>query len=105
LLRRQLATLLEAYPMLRLITGDAIFAQRPLLEVICGAGCDYLVQIEGNQGDTLEALTHCFTRATERAPAAQTIDKKGLSKNPGAWGLTWSTPIMSGNGSTCRDVA
>jgi hypothetical protein len=37
LLRRHLEALLESYPMLRLITGDAMFAQRPLAELICGA--------------------------------------------------------------------
>ncbi|QDS99289.1 hypothetical protein HG15A2_26110 [Adhaeretor mobilis] len=54
LLCRHLVALLETYPMLRLITGDAMFAQRPLAELICGQGRDYLLQIEANQGDTLD---------------------------------------------------
>lgn len=80
LLRRHLVTLLETYPMLRLITGDAIFAQRPLAELICGQGRDYLLQIEANQGDTLDALQHCFSKAAERPPAAETVEKRGNSK-------------------------
>jgi len=35
LLRRHLEELLDTYPMFQLITGDAIFAQRPLAELIC----------------------------------------------------------------------
>ena len=46
-LRRHLEELLTAYPMLRLFTGDALFAQRPLLELLCGHGRDYLLQIVG----------------------------------------------------------
>lgn len=77
LLRRHLQELLDAYPMLRLITGDAIFAQRPLAELICGKDRDYLLQIEANQGDTLDALQHCFAQAAERLPAAETTEKRG----------------------------
>jgi hypothetical protein len=32
-LKNHLAELLAAYPALQLLTGDAIFAQRPLLDV------------------------------------------------------------------------
>lgn len=77
LLRRHLQALLDNDPMLRLITGDAIFAQRLLVELICARQRDYLLQIEANQGDTLDALQHCFVNATERLPAAETIEKKG----------------------------
>lgn len=88
LLRRHLAALLETYPMLRLITGDAIFAQRPLAELICGQGRDYLLQIEANQGDTLDALEHCFATAAERPAAAETVEKKGIWRKPVASGST-----------------
>ena len=77
LLRYHLEELLELYPMLRLITGDAIFAQRPLTELICARGCNYLFQIKANQGDTLDALEHCFAEAGSRTPAAETENKKG----------------------------
>lgn len=79
LLKRHLEQLLDAYPALRLLTGDAIFAQRPLAELICRRGCDYLLQIKGNQGDTLDALQNCFAHAAQRRPAAEMSDKKGIS--------------------------
>lgn len=65
LLRRHLEGLLDTYPMLRLITGDAIFAQRPLAELIYSKDRDYLLQIEANQGDTLGTLEYCFSQASE----------------------------------------
>ncbi len=32
--RRKLSSLVDSYPMLQLMTGDEIFAQRPLIKVI-----------------------------------------------------------------------
>ena len=87
LLRHHLEELLDTYPMLRLITGDAIFAQRPLAELICSKNRDYLLQIKANQGDTLDALEHCFARATDRPPAAETTEKKGRCRKPAVSGL------------------
>ena len=78
LFRRKLRGLLVSYPMLQLITGDAIFAQRPLIRMIRNLGRDYLFQVKGNQGDTLDALENCFAKATERSPAAQMDEKRGL---------------------------
>lgn len=62
LFRRKLGDLLTAYPMLQLITGDAIFAQRPLIKMIRSVDKDYLFQIKANQSDTLDALENCFAR-------------------------------------------
>jgi hypothetical protein len=100
LLRRHLAELLDAYPMLRLITGDAIFAQRPLAELITSRGCDYLLQVKDNQPDTLEALVHCFAGAPQRPPAAETTGKRGLSEKPAACGSISKTPSMFATSST-----
>ncbi len=105
LLRRHLAELLDAYPMLRLFTGDAIFAQRPLAELICGHGRDYLVQVKENQGDALDALQHCFAQAARRPPAAQSTNKRGLSKKPADYGSTWTTPTTSARRSICPAAA
>jgi hypothetical protein len=102
LLRRHLAELLDAYPMLRLFTGDAIFAQRPLAELICGHGRDYLLQVKGNQGDTLDALENCFAQAALRPPAACSTDKRGLTKKPVGYGSTRRMPTTSAKRSTCR---
>ena len=84
--REILRKLVNDYPMLRLITGDAIFAQRPLIKLIRKLDKDYLFQVKGNQGDTLEALEHCFANALSKTPAAQTIDKKGDSGCPSFMG-------------------
>lgn len=107
LLRRHLAELLDAYPMLRLITGDAIFAQRPLAELITGRGCDYLLQVKGNQGDTLDALVHCFAQAPQRPPAAQTTEKskRGAGEKPVASGSTSTTRRTCARSSTCPVAA
>lgn len=86
LFREKLQELLVAYPMLRLITGDAIFAQRPLIKLIRQQNRDYLLQIKANQGNTLDALENCFAKATERTPAAQTAEKKGHLLKPVAYG-------------------
>ena len=105
LLRRHLEELLDTYPMLRLFTGDAIFAQRPLAELVCGHGRDYLLQIKGNQGDTLDALEHCFDQAALRPPAAHSTNKRGLSRKPVGCGSSWRTPTTSAKRSTCPAVA
>ena len=76
-LRNHLQELLEEYPFLQLITGDAIFAQRPLIDLMCEHDCDYLWQIKANQGDALDAIEHCFVDALEEPAAAETVDKKG----------------------------
>ena len=95
MLRRQREHLLETYPMLRLITGDAIFAQRPLVDLMRRRGCHYLFQIEANQGDTLDALEHCFRRADEKPPAAETSEKRGAPPRRDDCGLTCTTLAIS----------
>lgn len=105
ILRRHLKELLDAYPMLRLFTGDAIFAQRPLAQLICGHGRDYLLQVKDNQGDTLDALESCFAQAALRPPATHSTNKRGLSKKPAGYGSTWRTPTTSAKPSTCLGAA
>ena len=48
-LREQLAQLFEGYPGLRLLTMDALYAERDLCQAIVSYGRDYLVRIKGNQ--------------------------------------------------------
>jgi len=62
-------------PLIRLLTGDAIFAQRPLIEVLRNHGCDYLFQVRDNQHDTLEALTFQFKDAETTEELATEIYK------------------------------
>ena len=77
-LKNHLPELLANFPLLRLITGDAIFAQRGLAAALQEENCDYLLQIKGNQGDVQDALVQCLGSAHERPPMAQTLDKKGM---------------------------
>lgn len=94
-LQNHLAELLTAYPALRLLTGDAIYAQRPLLELLKSHDCDYLFQIKANQPDVLEALQTCFTAAAQSRPAHQVTEKKGSVARPAGCGSTWRTPTIS----------
>lgn len=87
-LQRHLGELLTAYPALRLLTGDAIFAQRPLLELLKTNGCDYLFQIKANQPDVLDALKTCFAGAASARPAHEMTEKRGPSGKPAACGST-----------------
>jgi hypothetical protein len=76
-LKRHLAELLAEYPQLRLITGDAIFAERPLAELFVQHKCDYLLRIRDNQPDIMDALEQCLGEAHQRTPEAETEEKRG----------------------------
>lgn len=76
-LKRHLEELVRDFPMLRLITGDAIYSQRPLADALVKCGCDYLLQVKENQPDMLEALRQCLGQALQQPPAAETSEKRG----------------------------
>jgi hypothetical protein len=77
-LKAGLAELLEHYPFLRLFTGDALFAQRPLARVILEADRDFLFAVKDNQPDLLEALQASLdATAAARRPDVKTREKKG----------------------------
>jgi hypothetical protein len=90
-LHRHLPELVQNFPLLRLVTGDAIYAQRPLVEALLDENVNYLVQIKANQGDTLDALQACLGDAYERPPAAQTAEKKGPPSIVVDSGSIWTT--------------
>jgi hypothetical protein len=93
-LKTHLPKLLEQYPMLKLLTGDAIFAQRPLLEVLKENGCAYLFQLKANQGDAFEAVQYCFNDAPAKKPDAVSYSKKkGTSSNEN-YGATSTLPTI-----------
>jgi predicted heme/steroid binding protein len=50
----------EKYPFVQLLTGDAIFAGRPLLEVLKGLKKDYLFCVKDNQETILESIVQAF---------------------------------------------
>jgi hypothetical protein len=97
-LKAHLQELFEKYPALRLITGDALYAQRNLAELILASGHDYLFQIKANQPDILDAAQTCFTQAKDSAAAVHTREKKGDAQRLVFFGSTWKTPIMSVSG-------
>jgi hypothetical protein len=97
-LKAHLQELFEKYPALRLITGDALYAQRNLAELILASGHDYLFQIKANQPDILDASQICFAQAKDSTAAAQTREKKGDAQRLVFFGSTWKTPIMSVSG-------
>ncbi len=76
-LRAHLDELFAAYPGLRVLTGDALFCQRPLARLIVEAGRDYLFAVKDNQPDLLEAAQTAFAAATPETAAAGTREKKG----------------------------
>lgn len=94
-LQRHLQELLLAYPALGLLTGDAIFAQRPLLELLKAHGCDYLFQVKANQPDVLEALKTCFAQAAQARPASEVLEKRGTTRKPAGCGSTLPMPSIS----------
>jgi hypothetical protein len=95
-LQRHLAELLAAYPALGLLTGDAIFTQRPLLELLKNHGCDYLFQVKANQPDLLDALKTCFADArSSRRATHETTEKRGIAATPAGFGSTWPMPNIS----------
>ena len=96
-LKEHLAELLRAYPALQLLTGDAVYAQRPLLEILREYGCDYLFQVKANPPDLLDALETCFFQETPVRPAHEVTEKRGSIKRPAGFGSTSMTPSISGS--------
>ena len=94
-LQRHLEELLTTYPALALFTGDAIFAQRPLLALLKAHDCDYLFQVKANQPDVLDALKTCFAKASSARPAHEMAEKRGPSANSAGCGSTWTTRSTS----------
>src|SRR5918999_1833698 len=78
-LKAHLSELFEKYPGLRLFTGDALYAQRNLAELIV-SGRDYLFQIKANQPDVLEAAQTCFAQAKDEDADACTREKRGAPR-------------------------
>jgi hypothetical protein len=67
-LKKHLGELFEMYPCLKLLTGDAIFTQRPLLEAIQEYERDYLFQVKDNQPKVLKKLKEAFKDAPQQEP-------------------------------------
>ena len=67
-LKKHLEELFTMYPSLKLLTGDAIFTQRPLLEAIQDYERDYLFQVKENQPKVLRKMEEVFNDAGFQEP-------------------------------------
>ena len=79
-LQEQLAPLFERYPGLRLLTMDALYAERGLCQAIVDHGRDYLVRVKGNQPTVLAALADGFAGEESGEPQAETLEKSGRDR-------------------------
>jgi len=75
-LKKHLEELFDTYPALKLLTGDAIFAQRPLLEALQEYECDYLFQVKDNQEKVLQQMKLIFQDAPNEKPCDRSVTKK-----------------------------
>lgn len=76
-LKAHLDELFTRYPLLRILTGDALFAQRGLCEALVAARRGYLLRVKGNQPELQAALKLTFDEVSQEPPHAQTVDKAG----------------------------
>jgi hypothetical protein len=94
-LKMHLEELFTMYPFLKLLTGDAIFAQRPLLEALQEYECDYLFQVKANQPEILDATKVCFADVDPEKPDYKSdLEKKTAKSNSVRFGATASMPSM-----------
>jgi hypothetical protein len=87
-LKAHLAELFAAYPSLRLLTGDALFCQRPLARLLIEQGRDYLLAVKDNQPDLHEAAQAAFAQQTAATADASRVEKKGARWSRGGCGAT-----------------
>jgi len=84
-LKAHLDELFVGWPSLRVLTGDALFCQRPLARAIVGAGRDYVLAVKDNQPDLHETIRTAFADATpETADAAAREKNAGRSRSGGS---------------------
>ena len=95
-LREKLGRLFEDYPGLRLLTMDALYAERDLCRAIVSHGRDYLVRVKGNQPTVLSALVEGFAGAELGEPEVETVGKKLGRSRGGVSGPMRHWPAISG---------
>ena len=80
-LKQHLGELFDLFPCLKLLTGDAIYAQRPLLEAIQKYHRDYLVQVKENLPKVHAKMVVVFQGVEETEPHdVQRRKKRGLER-------------------------
>ncbi len=102
-LRNHMEELLEKFPMIRLLTGDAISAQRPLAEIFTNKHCDYLLQVNNNHPDLLDAAELCFEH--REVADAETMEKKRKPSRLVECGVMSTTPTIAASDSSFTTAA
>lgn len=87
-LKAHLDDLFALWPSLRVLTGDALFCQRPLARAILDAGRDYVLAVKDNQPDLHETIRTAFADATPETADATTREKNAGRSRPGGSGAT-----------------
>jgi len=95
-LKARLDELFATWPGLRVLTGDAIFCQRPLARAIIGAGRDYVLVIKDNQPDLFETARTAFADAAAESADATVLEKSAARSRRGASGATRRRPTTRG---------
>ncbi len=83
--KQTLAELLEHYPFLQLVVGDAMFAGEPLCELLIENGRHYLFQIKADQKHLLEKMELIFAPHLHRPLSQAALDgekKRRLRRRP-----------------------
>ena len=75
-LKQHAADFFEKYPFVQLLTGDAAFTNRPLLQVLQDLGKDYLFCVKNNQPTLLESMVQTFAKVDWEKREPQKIEKK-----------------------------
>lgn len=91
-LKAHLDELFAAWPSLRVLTGDALFCQRPLARAIIEVGRDYVLAVKDNQPDLHETIRTTFAEATPETADATTREKNAGRSRPGGSGATRRRP-------------
>ena len=92
-LKNHLAELLAAYPALQLLTGDAIFAQRPLLDVLAAEYHVKSVGLEGASGVIDPALFKTYPDRDAANKSAQRLVDRGYLNAGELFAITSSLPV------------
>lgn len=82
--KANMAHLIEKYPGIRLLTGDAGLSGRDLCQTIINYKKDFLIRIKGNQKEVEDTILFWFeARLKENAkPDAKTVEKKKIEQSP-----------------------
>jgi hypothetical protein len=75
-LKKHFEELLQFYPALQILTSDAVYMQRPLLEEIYQYHRDGIFQVKANNKKVLEQLPLIFSGVKQREPDNKLVCKK-----------------------------